>query len=107
MTVQQPVVVNLLMQLRAYYDQSNTFLRSQAALNIQLTNQLRQVLALSGGPVRARAGEIQRAVRENLYREGEFQRALDGLARELKKNDNHTPELTVWLPGPGPAAGST
>lgn len=82
---QQTLVVNLLMQLRAYYDQSNTYLRNRAALNIQLTNQLRQALTLSTGPVRARAGAIQRAVQGNLYREGEFQRALDSLARELKK----------------------
>lgn len=100
---QQPLVVNLLMQLRTYYDQSNTFLRSQTALNLQLTQQLRQALASSNGAVRARAGEIERAVRENLYRDGEFKRAVDGLARELKKNDKRTPELTVRLPGPAAA----
>ena len=82
----QQTVVNLLIQLRAYYDQSNTFLRSQTALNLQLTSQLRQALASSSGPVRLRAGEIERAVRENLYRDGEFQRAIDSLAREIKKN---------------------
>ena len=82
---QQPLVVNLLMQLRAYSDQSNTFLRNQATLNLQLTNQLRQVLSQSGGAVRARAGEIERAVRQNLYQSGEFQRAVRELAGELKK----------------------
>ena len=100
----QPVVVNLLMQLRAYCDQSNTFLRSQTALNLQLTQQLRQVLSASNGAVRAQAGEIERAVRQNLYRDGEFRRAMDSLARELKKNDNRTPELTAGLPGPAAAA---
>ena len=104
---QQPLVVNLLMQLRAYHDQSNTFLRSQAALNLQLTQQLRQVLTVSNGAVRARAGEIERAVRENLYRDGEFRRAMDSLTRELKKNGIESPELTVRLPGPGAAAGWT
>ena len=101
---QQPLVVNLLMQLRAYSDQSNTFLRNQATLNLQLTNQLRQVLSQSGGAARARAGEIERAVRQNLYQSGEFQRAVRELAGELKKNDNRNPELTVRLPGPGAAA---
>lgn len=104
---QQPLVVNLLMQLRAYYDQSNTYLRNQAALNLQLTNQLRQVLTLSSGPVRAQAGAIQRAVRENLYRDGEFQRALDSLAREVKKNGNSAQALTVRLPGSQPASSGT
>lgn len=103
---QQPVVVNLLMQLRAYYDQSNTFLRNQTALNLQLTNQLRQVLASSNGTVRLRAGEIERAVRENLYRDGEFKRAVDSLARELKKNENRPSGLTVWQPATDPAAGT-
>lgn len=104
---QQPLVVNLLMQLRAYYDQSNTYLRNQAALNLQLTNQLRQVLTLSSGPVRAQAGAIQRAVRENLYRDGEFQRALDSLAREVKKNGDSAQTLTVRLPGSQPASSGT
>ena len=104
---QQPLVVNLLMQLRAYYDQSNTYLRNQAALNLQLTNQLRQVLTLSSGPVRAQAGAIQRAVRENLYRDSEFQRALDSLAREVKKNGNSAQALTVRLPGSQPASSGT
>ena len=53
-TPQQPLVVNLLMQLRAYYDQSNTFLRNQVSLNAQLTGQLRQALSASSGAVRAR-----------------------------------------------------
>ena len=78
---QQPLVVNLLMQLRAYSDQSNTFLRSQATLNLQLTNQLRQVLSQSGGAVRAGAGEIAGAVRQNLYRSGVFLRAIGELAK--------------------------
>ena len=82
---QQPLVVNLLMQLRAYHDENNAFLRNQVSLNLQLTNQLRQALSASSGPVRARAGEIERAVRSNLYRDGEFKRALESLARELKK----------------------
>lgn len=103
---QQPLVVNLLMQLRTYYDQSNTYLRNQAALNIQLTNQLRQVLALSSGPVRSQAGAIQRAVQGNLYRNGEFQRALEGLAREVKKNGSSHQALTVRLPDSGSAAAS-
>lgn len=82
----QPPVVNLLIQLRAYYDQSNTFLRNQTALNLQLTNQLRQALAVSSGPVRLQAGEIERAVRKQLYQNGEFRRAIDSLAKEVKKN---------------------
>ena len=102
-TQQQPLVVNLLMQLRAYYDQNNTFLRSQAALNLQLTNQLRQVLSTSNGAVRARAGEIERAIRSNLYREGEFRRAMGQLTQELKKNENRPPEWTVDASRSGPA----
>ena len=102
-TQQQPLVVNLLMQLRAYYDQNNTFLRSQAALNLQLTNQLRQVLSTSNGAVRARAGEIERAIRSNLYREGEFSRAMGQLTQELKKNENRPPERTVDASRSGPA----
>ncbi|MGO5115175.1 hypothetical protein ACTQ33_09110 [Candidatus Avoscillospira sp. LCP25S3_F1] len=100
---QQPLVVNLLMQLRAYYDQNNTFLRSQTALHLQLTNQLRQVLSTSNGAVRARAGEIERAIRTNLYREGEFSRAMGQLTQELKKNENRPPEWTVNASRSGPA----
>ena len=43
--VQPPVVVNLLMQLRAYYDQSNTFLRAHTALETQLTATLDEMRA--------------------------------------------------------------
>ena len=106
-TQQQPLVVNLLMQLRAYYDQNNTFLRSQAALNLQLTNQLRQVLSTSNGAVRARAGEIERAICSNLYREGEFSRAMGQLTQELKKNENRPPEWTVDASRSGPAFRTT
>ena len=82
---QPPTVVNLLMQLRAYYDQSNTFLRSHTALEVQLTSQLRQVLARSNGAVRKQARELEHAIRGSLLKEGELRRSLEQLEREVKK----------------------
>lgn len=104
-----PLVVNLLMQLRAFYNENNTFLRSHAALEMQLTSQLKQVLARSGGEVRSQAREIERAIRGSLVQDGELRRALDRLEREVKKNENnliarHGPEaagLTGIRPGTG------
>ena len=86
---QPPTVVNLLMQLRAYYDQSNTFLRSHTALEVQLTSQLRQVLARSNGAVRKQARELEHAIRGSLLKEGELRRSLEQLEREVKKNENN------------------
>ncbi len=95
--VQPPVVVNLLMQLRAYYDQSNTFLRAHTALETQLTAQLKQVLAQTHGAVRTQAREIERAIRGSLLKDGELRRALDSLEREVKKNENSPVKPAVPL----------
>ena len=83
---QSPVVVNLLMQLRASYDQNNIFLRTGQASQAQIMERLRQTLARSDQAVRDQAGEIERAVRNSLFQEHEFRQALKRLERELKKN---------------------
>lgn len=82
---QSPVVVNLLMQLRASCDQNNIFLRTGQASQAQIMAQLRQTLARSDRAVRAQAGEIERAVRASLFQENEFRQALAKLEREVKK----------------------
>lgn len=82
---QPPVVVNLLMQLRASCDQNNIFLRTGQASQAQIMAQLRQALARSDRAVRAQAGEIERAVRNSLFQENEFRQALSRLEREVKK----------------------
>lgn len=80
-----PVVVNLLMQLRASCDQNNVFLRTGQASQAQIMAQLRQTLARSDRAVRAQAGEIERAVRHSLFQEAQFRQALARLEREVKK----------------------
>ena len=83
---QQPVVVNLLMQLRAYCDESNTFLRQQHNLQLQLTRQLDQVLSTAWGSVSSQAQQIRRAVEGEMLQAGQFQKALSELTQQLKKN---------------------
>lgn len=83
---QQPVVVNLLMQLRAYCDESNTFLRQQHNLQLQLTRQLDQALSTARGSVSSRAQQIRRAVEGEMLQAGQFQKALSELTQQLKKN---------------------
>ena len=83
---QQPVVVNLLMQLRAYCDESNTFLRQQHNLQLQLTRQLDQALSTAWGSVSSRAQQIRRAVEGEMLQAGQFQKALSELTQQLKKN---------------------
>lgn len=83
---QQPVVVNLLMQLRAYCDESNTFLRQQHNLQLQLTRQLDQALSTARGSVSSQAQQIRRAVEGEMLQAGQFQKALSELAQQLKKN---------------------
>ena len=93
---QSPVVVNLLMQLRASYDQNNIFLRTGQASQAQIMERLRQTLARSDQAVRDQAGEIERAVRNSLFQEHEFRQALKRLERELKKNGDR-PERAAAL----------
>lgn len=83
---QQPVVVNLLMQLRAYCDESNTFLRQQHNLQLQLTRQLDQALSTARGSVSSQAQQIRRAVEGEMLQAGQFQKALSELTQQLKKN---------------------
>ena len=83
---QQPVVINLLMQLRAYCDESNTFLRQQHNLQLQLTRQLDQALSTAWGSVSSRAQQIRRAVEGEMLQAGQFQKALSELTQQLKKN---------------------
>ena len=83
---QQPVVVNLLMQLRAYCDESNTFLRQQHNLQLQLTRQLDQALSTAWGSVSSQAQQIRRAVEGEMLQAGQFQKALSELTQQLKKN---------------------
>ena len=83
---QQPVVVNLLMQLRAYCDESNTFLRQQHNLQLQLTRQLDQALSTARGSVSSQAQQIRRAVEGEMLQAGQFQKALLELTQQLKKN---------------------
>lgn len=83
---QQPVVVNLLMQLRAYCDESNTFLRQQHSLQLQLTRQLDQALSTARGSVSSQAQQIRRAVEGEMLQAGQFQKALSELTQQLKKN---------------------
>ena len=83
---QQPVVINLLMQLRAYCDESNTFLRQQHNLQLQLTRQLDQALSTAWGSVSSRAQQIRRAVEGKMLQAGQFQKALSELTQQLKKN---------------------
>ena len=83
---QQPVVVNLLMQLRAYCDESNTFLRQQHNLQLQLTRQLDQALSTARGSVSSQAQQIRRAVEREMLQAGQFQKALSELTQQLKKN---------------------
>ena len=85
---QQPVVINLLMQLRAYCDESNTFLRQQHNLQLQLTRQLDQALSTARGSVSAQAQQIRRAVEGEMLQAGQFQRALSELTQQLKKTAN-------------------
>jgi len=80
-----PVVVNLLMQLRASCDQNNIFLRTGRASQAQILAQLRQALAQSGQTVRTQAKEIERAVRASLFQEDQFRKALVKLEFEVKK----------------------
>lgn len=91
---QSPVVVNLLMQLRASCDQNNIFLRTGQASQAQIMAQLRQTLARSDRAVRTQAGEIERAVHSSLFQENEFRQALAKLEREVKKNGGR-PERPV------------
>ena len=100
---QSPVVVNLLMQLRASCDQNNIFLRTGQASQAQIMAQLRQTLARSDRAVRAQAGEIERAVRSSLFQESEFRQALARLEREVKKNGGR-PEGPVPLTQAGQMA---
>lgn len=83
---QQPVVVNLLMQLRAYCDESNTFLRQQHNLQLQLTRQLDQALSTARSSVSSQAQQIRRAVEGEMLQAGQFQKALSELTQQLKKN---------------------
>ena len=83
---QQLVVVNLLMQLRAYCDESNTFLRQQHNLQLQLTRQLDQALSTARGSVSSQAQQIRRAVEGEMLQAGQFQKALSELTQQLKKN---------------------
>ena len=83
---QQPVVVNLLMHLRAYCDESNTFLRQQHNLQLQLTRQLDQALSTARGSVSSQAQQIRRAVEGEMLQAGQFQKALSELTQQLKKN---------------------
>ena len=85
---QQPVVVNLLMQLRAYCDESNTFLRQQHNLQLQLTRQLDQALSTARGSVSSQAQQIRRAVEGEMLQAGQFQKALLELTQQLKKTAN-------------------
>ncbi len=106
---QQPVVVNLLMQLRAYCDESNTFLRQQHNLQLQLTRQLDQALSTARGSVSSQAQQIRRAVEGEMLQAGQFQRALSELTQQLKKNGKFSEaRLTqTVLPGrPVPAYGT-
>ena len=106
---QQPVVVNLLMQLRAYCDESNTFLRQQHNLQLQLTRQLDQALSTARGSVSSQAQQIRRAVEGEMLQAGQFQRALSELTQQLKKNGKFgEARLTqTVLPGrPVPAYGT-
>ena len=106
---QQPVVVNLLMQLRAYCDESNTFLRQQHNLQLQLTRQLDQALSTARGSVSSQAQQIRRAVEGEMLQAGQFQKALSELTQQLKKNGKSgEARLTrAVLPGrPVPAYGT-
>ena len=96
-----PVVVNLLMQLRASCDQNNIFLRTGQASQAQIMERLRQTLAQSDRAVRDQAGEIERAVRNSLFQEHEFRQALKRLERELKKNGDR-PERPAAMTQTGP-----
>lgn len=86
---QQPVVVNLLMQLRTYCDESNTFLRQQHNLQLQLTRQLDQALSTARGSVSSQAQQIRRAVEGEMLQAGQFQKALSELTQQLKKNGKY------------------
>lgn len=106
---QQLVVVNLLMQLRAYCDESNTFLRQQHNLQLQLTRQLDQALSTARGSVSSQAQQIRRAVEGEMLQAGQFQKALSELTQQLKKNGKSgEARLTqTVLPGrPVPAYGT-
>lgn len=98
---QQPVVVNLLMQLRAYCDESNTFLRQQHNLQLQLTRQLDQALSTARGSVSSQAQQIRRAVEGEMLQAGQFQKALSELTQQLKKNgkSGETQLTRAVLPG--------
>lgn len=99
---QQPsVVVNLLMQLRASYDQNNIYLRAARTAQTQVTAQLHQALRQYSGAAQAQAAEIEKAIRDRLFREGELDRALARLEREVKKNTVSVDRPRSWL-GAGP-----
>ncbi len=83
--VQQQVVVNLLLQLRAFFDQNNGFIQNRFSMEEQVSRQLRYVLSQVDHGTRVQAEGIEHSIRKKLYQDGEFRKAVSHLESTLKK----------------------